>query len=243
MRTVVIGDVHGCLDELDELLRKVEHVANDCVVLAGDLLDRGPDPVGVVRRARELGAISVMGNHEEKHLRYRHHEQECRRDSNYRNPMRPMFAERLAQHLGLDEDDWNYIERMPLCFRISPRWVVVHAGMSPGIAVQAQEKNTLLRMRYLVRATGKMLKLGEEMASPSTAAFWSTVWTGPESVVYGHHVQRLAIDEPVPGVRCVGIDTGCCFGKALTAVIFVDGELRETAEVLARDTYCARDAE
>jgi len=244
MRTIVIGDVHGCLAELDELLRKVERRGTDRLIFAGDLLDRGPDPVGVVRRARELGAESVMGNHEEKHLRYRNHEMLAAggggKPTGYKNPMRPYHGDRLAQHRALREEDWSYIQAMPLLIRVSPKWVVVHAGLQPSVALAEQSANVLLRMRYLVTATGKMLKLGEEEARPGEAAFWSTVWTGPESVVYGHHVQRVAVDEPASGVRCVGIDTGCCFGRALTAAIFIDGELRETVEVLARETYCER---
>ena len=73
-RTIVVGDVHGCLEELDELLSRLEVGPSDRLVLAGDLMDRGPDPVGVVRRARERGALAVLGNHDEKHLRFARHE-------------------------------------------------------------------------------------------------------------------------------------------------------------------------
>ena len=74
MRTLVIGDVHGCLDELRALLVRCSFDgASDRLVLLGDLLDRGPDPVGCVQFARELGAESVVGNHEETHLRFRSH--------------------------------------------------------------------------------------------------------------------------------------------------------------------------
>ncbi|HEX8909086.1 MAG TPA: metallophosphoesterase, partial [Anaeromyxobacteraceae bacterium] len=61
VRTIVVGDVHGCLEELDELLRLVElRPGFDRLVFVGDLLDRGPDSLGVVRRARELRARSVL---------------------------------------------------------------------------------------------------------------------------------------------------------------------------------------
>lgn len=156
--------------------------------------------------------------------------------------MRPMRGRKLVEHYGLSDDDWRFIEAMPPFLHIAPGWGVIHAGLQPGIAIEDQALNVLTRMRYLNRSTGKMLKLGDELATPETAAFWSTVWTGPESIVYGHHVSLRgpAIDEPAPGVRCVGIDTGCAFGRALTAAIFVEGNLKETVEVKAREVYCRR---
>lgn len=235
-RTIIIGDVHGCLDEMDELLRIITYTKADRLIFAGDLLDRGPDPVGVVRRARELDAESVLGNHEEKHLRYQRHE--ARVPLGHKNPMRPMKGAKLAQHRALCFDDWSYLARLPLYIRFAPGWVLVHAGMRPGVRVEDQEPNALLRMRYLDRTTGKMRKLDDEL-SPVSDAYWSTVWTGPESVVYGHHVHRgVAVDEPAPGVRCLGIDTGCCFGRSLTAAIFESGEFKGCADVPARDVYC-----
>ena len=73
-RTLVVGDVHGCLDELRDLLDAVHYSSADRLVFVGDLVDRGPDSVGVVRLAQDLGAVAVLGNHERKHLRYEQHE-------------------------------------------------------------------------------------------------------------------------------------------------------------------------
>lgn len=86
-RAIVIGDVHGCIDELDELLRTLQYKpGEDLVYFTGDLIDRGPSPVGVVRRAREIGAFSVMGNHEEKLVCWFKHEK-VRKESGKKNPM------------------------------------------------------------------------------------------------------------------------------------------------------------
>ena len=239
-RTVVVGDVHGCLEELDQLLVKLRLKPDDRLVFCGDLIDRGPDPVGVVRRVRELGAVSVQGNHCEKHLRYRRHAKRALAEPGYKNPMRPMFGPKLEQHNSFSEADWHFMEAMPLYIRID-NWVVLHAGLQPGIQIEAQKPNVLVRMRYLKLDTGKMLKLGQELADPATAAFWSTVWTGPENVIYGHHVHRgVAIDEPAPGVKCIGIDTGCVFGRSLTAAVLEDGTLKGFVDVPAKDTYYKR---
>ncbi|WP_448332383.1 metallophosphoesterase [Streptomyces sp. DSM 41534] len=69
-RTIIIGDIHGCFDELLELLDEVDIQPDDLLVSVGDLVDRGPAPGAVVRLFRERpNSVVVMGNHERKHVR------------------------------------------------------------------------------------------------------------------------------------------------------------------------------
>lgn len=71
-RVFVMGDIHGQLDEMNALLDKIKFQASkDVLILTGDLVFRGPDSVGVVRRARELNALCVRGNHDDKVVRFR----------------------------------------------------------------------------------------------------------------------------------------------------------------------------
>ena len=95
-RTIIIGDVHGCLDELDELLALIRPAAGDHIHFLGDLVDRGPDSLGVVRRVRALfsefpGSVCIAGNHEDKALRYRE-----------RGRPLPAWAE------AAEPDDWSF---------------------------------------------------------------------------------------------------------------------------------------
>lgn len=62
-RVIIVGDVHGCYDELCELERRFFRV-DDCVILAGDLVNKGPDSVAVVDWAVRKGAFAVLGNHD-----------------------------------------------------------------------------------------------------------------------------------------------------------------------------------
>ena len=76
MRKVVIGDVHGCLEELITLIAKLNLNETDEVVFVGDLLNKGPDSFGVWRYVQERNnfngakVVFCWGNHEDKHYRY-----------------------------------------------------------------------------------------------------------------------------------------------------------------------------
>ena len=63
-RVIAIGDVHGCIDELQDLLRQCDYRPGDLIVFLGDLVCKGPDSISVVQMAREIGAIGVRGNHD-----------------------------------------------------------------------------------------------------------------------------------------------------------------------------------
>ena len=63
MRTIIVGDVHGCAGELESLLDAVQFSWGDRLVFGGDLIARGPVSVGVLDMARKTGAIVVGGNH------------------------------------------------------------------------------------------------------------------------------------------------------------------------------------
>jgi diadenosine tetraphosphatase ApaH/serine/threonine PP2A family protein phosphatase len=117
--------------------------------------------------------------------------------------------------------------------------VVVHAGVKPGIPISAQSKDDLMYLRYTDSekrfiSLKRIAKIGKEAAG---AHFWTEFWYGPESVVYGHNVHSMSdplIEEVAPGVTCYGLDTGCCFGGKLTALIW---ETKEIVQVQAKRTY------
>jgi hypothetical protein len=241
MRTLVIGDVHGCLEELDELLDRAEHRAPDRVVMLGDLLDRGPDPVGVVRRARALGAECVFGNHEDKHVRWAAHEARRRADPGYRNPMRSMSPAEQEANAALSAEELAWLAELPAWIDLGAGWLAVHAGFEPGRALERQSRACMARVRW-VDARGRMKGGDDPRVQPADTSLWSERWAGPRSVVYGHHVLGLEaprVDRPAPGVECWGIDTGCCFGGRLTALVLPE---RRVVQVQARRAYATRHA-
>ena len=258
-RTIVIGDVQGCLLELIDLTNKVDYTPErDRLILAGDLLDRGPDSAAVVRWAMERRAEAVMGNHEESHLRWRMHEERATREPSYHNPMRTLSPAKREVQESIGTAGWSWLAGLPLFLHINDTWSVVHAGCTPGKPVEEQDKRHLTRLRYVRRADGKMAKLGDPMTG-ETHAYWTELWDGSRSIVYGHHVEKRGPvhtwrwNGKLEQVICnpdghihdgldlagatLGIDTGCCFGGSLTAAIFCrDGHVR-FASVQARDKY------
>lgn len=219
-RTIIIGDVHGCLDELIELLEVVGYSPNteQRLILLGDLMDRGPDPVGVVRYARSISAECVLGNHDDKHLRWRKHEAR-QFETGKSNPMK-MASLRVEQNAQLSIEDVAWLSGLPRVLRVDPNWALVHGGFQPQYPVEKQDPKRVICMRYL-DDDNQLVALDRCLEQPEGSVFWTERWKGPESVVYGHAVHDLVtprIDE-FPGGRCIGIDTGCCYGGMLTAFI------------------------
>lgn len=217
----IIGDVHGCLDELRELLDLLgylpdpdgvmRHPEGRRAVYLGDLVDRGPDVIGtvnLVRRMVEAGtALCVPGNHDDKLLRYlkghpvriSHGLEDSVAQLRALPPEeRAVWAERyrvfqegLASHLVLD--GW--------------RLVVAHAGMKEHL--QGRVSRRVRDFALYGETTG----LVDEFGLPIRGN-WAAKYHGPATVVYGH----TAIREPSWLNNTVDIDTGCVYGGRLTAL-------------------------
>lgn len=242
MRTIIIGDIHGCYDELRALLDKAKY-ALDCdrIVCVGDLIDKGPDSFKVVEFLCGLEATCVLGNHEEKFVRYHKHEQRKLVEPNYKNPMRfsedkLLLYQRLTQELkGIEWfQTWgNYL--------VLNDWMVVHAGLIPGIPLANQDWKQALRVRYLWNETGKMAPINEDLSQPEGTTFWAEKWAGPGHVIYGHTAADLEKVRSTisPGGMTWGIDTGCAYGGHLSALVFrgTDDELPQVVQVKAKKQY------
>jgi hypothetical protein len=201
-RTVIVGDVHGCTGELEELLERVRFAeGSDRLVLVGDLLVRGPDTHGILALVRRLGARSVRGNHEEKLLGWRHRRKGLGPDH-----------ERVAS--ALSDDEWRMLEAMPLWLDLPEHGArMVHAGVIPGISVDRAPAEALLKMRTIDERGG----WSDEA---DAGALWGTRYAGPPHVVFGHFARA----EPQLHAWATGLDTGCVYGGMLTALVLDEDE-------------------
>ena len=123
-RVIVVGDVHGCLDELQMLLRKANwRKGVDTLVFVGDLVNKGPYSAGVVKFARESGSFSVRGNHDDSCIK---------RLIDYKEKgVEP--AGYSAYIKDLSDEDVKWMMDMPYTITIpSHKTIVVHAGLVPG---------------------------------------------------------------------------------------------------------------
>lgn len=207
-RAFVIGDVHGCADELERLLVLLSPRRSDEVVFVGDLVNKGPASAEVVRIARSIGARAVMGNHDDLVLRAAR----ARRTEKGWEDFSPGVRKVVK---SLSDDELRWLRSLPLFLRLPEhRAVVVHAGMLPGKKVEEQRRENLLTMRS-IKDDGSPSRRVDEGAA------WGSLWNGRTHAIYGHDairgLQRHA--------RATGLDTGCVYGGRLSALVLPSHEV------------------
>jgi serine/threonine protein phosphatase 1 len=198
MRTIVVGDIHGCYAELQHLLAKVDITREDCLISLGDIVDRGPDSVKVYEFLKNRpNTIVLMGNHERKHLRQTlSYSQEI---------VQLQFGERYGEFV-------EWVRHLPYYYETDTA-IFVHAAVENGIPIAEQREEVLCGCtageKYLKKHYGE--------------TYWSQLYADAKPVIFGHHVtgdHPLILDQ-----RVFGIDTGACHGGQLTALILPGFEI------------------
>ncbi len=228
----IIGDVHGCYEELVHLLNLLgwhtegeypTHPEGRKAVFVGDLVDRGPNSVGVLRlvmRMVEAGvAYAVPGNHDNKLMRYLLGRKvkvshglertltEMQAESEAFHGAVRAFLESLPSHLVLDDG----------------RLVVTHAGIKPEYI--GRSSPTIRDYCLYGETTGE----SDEFGLPIRLN-WAADYRGSALVVYGHTPNP----DPLWQNNTVNIDTGCVFGGKLTALRYPE---RKTVSIPACQMY------
>ncbi|HLK60106.1 MAG TPA: AAA family ATPase, partial [Chthonomonadaceae bacterium] len=245
----ILGDVHGCYDELTELLGKLGyaptattealslqnggaegawcHPEGRRAVFVGDLVDRGPKVVETVRLVQAMlssgAALCVPGNHDMKLLR-----------ALKGNPVTVAhgLAESLTQIEALPEAERDAFKRDYIAFAdalVSHAWLdrgklcVAHAGMKEAYIGRASGR--VRDFALYGETTGETDEFGLPVRYP-----WAQEYRGNVTVVYGH--------TPVPEAEwlnnTLNLDTGCVFGGKLTALRWPE---REIVQVAAKTMY------
>jgi hypothetical protein len=213
-RTLVVGDLHGCYDELVALLDAARLGAEDRVVCVGDLVTKGPKS----REALELFMsdarfTSVLGNHDRALLAYWRGEREKK---TLKDAQR-----KCAKELKEGRERYSaYLETLPTYVDLGSH-VVVHAGLRPGVPLEEQSIEDLTELRTL----------GEDRASREGKR-WYKVYDGEKLALFGHWPGKW----PRRGPRALGLDTGCVYGNRLTAYVVETGALISVPALRAYDT-------
>lgn len=238
----IIGDIHGCYDELQDLLEKLGYTVEQkttedapygflvnppeerTAIFLGDLVDRGPDSPKVLRLVMsmvQLGtAYCVPGNHDIKLRKY-------------------LEGKKVSLNHGLDltveqleeESEAFKKELREFLYKLTSHYVfdkgklvVAHAGVKE--EMQGRGSGTVRSFCLYGETTGEIDEFGLPVRYN-----WASEYRGRAKVVYGH--------TPVPDAewlnKTIDIDTGCVFGGKLTALRYPEEEL---VEVAAKKVYC-----
>jgi hypothetical protein len=205
VRTIIIGDVHGCSAELDELLLVMHVHANDRIYFVGDLVGRGPDSRGVLHRVRHLRAIAVQGNHERRLLEVRGNGLTGRRAR-----LGPAHR-KLMQ--SFTDADWQTMQEMPLYVQLPEHGLcIAHAGIDPSVPLERQEPWVMTHLRSFDAKGAPSHHDGSES--------WACSYSGELHVVFGHNAIRGLQLLPC----ATGLDTGCVYGGSLSALVLQAGQ-------------------
>ena len=245
----IIGDVHGCADELESLLVKLgyqrrpsdaevsnggwsslnyAHPDGRIAFFVGDLVDRGPKSVDVVSIVRNMVAggsgMCVPGNHDVKLVRKL-------RGKNVK--IRHGLAETLADIERIDasvrtrfeSELATFLDRLVSHYVVDGgKLVVAHAGLKEEF--QGRGSGKVREFALYGETTGEIDKFGLPVRMN-----WAENYRGDAMVVFGH----TPVPDPMWLNNTVNIDTGCCFGGRLTALRYPE---METVSVAALQTYC-----
>ena len=209
-RTIVVGDIHGCADELDDLLDLIKLQAQDRVVAVGDLIVKGPKSSDVLDRfIDDKRFASVIGNHD-RVLRQHWRGEPVR----LTKPQRTTAAE-----LDARRDRYaSFLRSLPYTIDLDSH-LVVHAGLRPGVPTDEQMASDLTTIRTM----------GSDPARRNGTP-WYEVYRGEKIVLFGHWPAA----NPRQAQRAIGLDTGCVYGGRLTGYVI---EANEFVSVAARRAY------
>jgi len=242
-RAIVVADIHGCLDELKDLLDLVKYdPTNDRLISCGDIFDRGPSSVEALRYLKQLNAEVILGNHEDKYIRFNYHQEKSKKTPGYINPMSKFPERKMELYNQLTDEDFTYLRSLPTFVSVTDKIKVIHAGAQANIPFIDQPTGNFVYLRYLKPSGGAFAGTPRGVDG---LTFWAEKWPGPECIIYGHFVHNFnspVIHKTNDKVWCMGIDNGCCFGGKLTAVVFSEEDLKAGTigtihQVPARKTY------
>lgn len=208
-KLIIYGDIHGCYDEFISIRNQINPQKNDIEVCVGDIITKGKHSIKTLDFVIKNNIKSVLGNHEDKIIRYLKHQK-----SNKKNHIELNRDEQNIVN-SLSEKHIDFLQNLPLFLQFKDI-IVLHGGIQNSIDLKnlsKRDKQKILHMRYLDE-NGEYLTYGQE---DENSIFWADIYNGNQGfIIYGHQL----FNEPKKNNFALGIDTGCVYGNKLTAVLF-----------------------
>ena len=210
-RTVVVGDIHGCYDELLALVESVGLGESDRLISVGDLVTKGAKSREVLELfMKDARFKSVLGNHDRALLEYW-------KGVRRKKDLKPS-QKRCAKELQEGRERYaEFLDSLPPYIDLGTH-VVVHAGLRPGSRLEWQSLDDLTALRTLG------LDRESRKGTP-----WYEVYDGDRVALFGHWPSPA----PRRGPRAIGLDTGCVYGHQLTAYVVETGEFHSVPALRA----------
>lgn len=224
-RIAAIGDIHGCADELINLLKQLQDKVDEYVFL-GDYLDKGPNELEVLKILKAWNylhpCVFILGNHEWKHLRRR-------------------------EHKLLDENDYEWlIDNTQLTYTVKGDYNLLfsHAGFYlpekyfPSVrellSMKGKERDKYTQVLYIrdVWEDGKQISF--DINNPNQGKHWSTNSHYLDRIrpkTYVFHGHAAIFDTNLPSIieldnkKIINLDTGCYETGCLTAAVITNNEI------------------
>lgn len=229
-RRAFIGDIHGARAELEKLYDMLRPYKLDEIWHAGDLIDRGPDPGGVIDFCMQYGIDGVMGNHESVILEYP------------KKGTIPQNVDKARSLAALYEkpERLEYLKRLPWFRIFDDALLLAHAGMSSFQPFEDQRMNKREGLMWCTASLIHPQKYGETQWMEQTKkkipeaemreqgwVRWYEAYNQPFDMVVGHrsiHEKEMKADRVFApnGHKIHFIDTGAWFHHNLTAFIWPD---------------------
>ena len=195
-KVFIVGDVHGCFDELLLLIQKSGYKSEKHrLIILGDLINKGPQSFDVLKWVESEGAEPVLGNHE---LKFIHFIEKQKGLPPLLQDLKTQMGDQLHRYLSWIKSWPVYIEEKD--------FLAIHGGLIPGEHPRLSRTELLVNIRYWDGS-------GTNMKDPSYPP-WHDLYKDSKLVVYAHWAQQgLHIKN-----NSIGLDTGCVYGGKLTGI-------------------------
>ncbi|PLX80456.1 MAG: serine/threonine protein phosphatase [Desulfuromonas sp.] len=207
-RLLAIGDIHGCLDLLQQLLSEVAPTAEDQLVFLGDYIDRGPDSRSVIELLLQLQeqfpeTVFLRGNHEQMLLDFLDGADSLSFLLNGGAATLKSYESKIDEKPHIPENHLLFFNSLRTSYFYGD-FIFVHAGLRPGLPIEQQAERDMLWIR------------GE---------FINSDFDWGKTVVFGHSPQPDVLKKK----NMIGLDTGAVYNNRLTCCDLFTGRVWQIA--------------